>query len=307
MWNAAGCAVYSHSIAVGADLAGVRGAIVSGTPTRPITPLNPALKWRLPIVFAYHRKVSRTRVPRGKSLASSPAAIGRQVFQLLSQVEDTQRRAPPFLNVPTRSTGGLEPEIAARLGPDNANPGPEGGGVPSWVTFPSESLSDLRAHVAFLVGLAFRVSGLEIQSDSSSQVQSGEALRVRSRDFEARAAKFAANLADFERRAMDIAALLLGINRAEITVTYPQRYVLGDPSELLAAAMLLMQSFGDRLGPQGVAETVRQALNAALTLDSTALAELTDEIEAKMSGAPEPPAIKELSAYDYDAGLVTVN
>lgn len=286
VWNSSGCAVYRHTIAVGADLAGVRGAIISGTPTRTPTPLSPALKGRLPIVFAYHRKVSRTRVPRGKSLASSPAAIGRQVYQLLSQVEDTQRRAPPFLNVPTRSSSGLEPEIAARLGPDNANPGPEAGGVPSWVTFPSESLSDLRAHVAFLVGLAFRVSGLEIQSDASAQVQSGEALRVRSRDFEARAAKFAANLSDFERRALDIAALLLGLDRAEITVTYPQRYVLGDPSELLAAAMLLMQGFGDRLGPQGVAETVRQALNAALTLDEAKLNELTQEINAKAATPP---------------------
>lgn len=307
VWNSSGCTVYEHSLATGTALASARSGITAGTPVRGPFPLYPALKGKIPVVFAYHRKVGRTRVPRGKSLAASPAAIGRQVHQLLSQVEDTQRRAPPFLNVPTSAKGALEPEIAARLGPDTANPGPESGGAPSWVTFPSESLSDLRAHVAFLVGLAFRVSGLEIQADATAQVQSGEALRVRSRDFEARAGKFASNLADFERRALDIAAALLSLPRADITVTYPQRYVLGDPSELLAAAMLLMQSFSERLGPEAIAQVTRQALDAALTLDAATLDALAEEVVAKMSGAPEPPAIKELFAYDYDAGLVTVN
>jgi hypothetical protein len=242
--------------------------------------LNPALAGRIPIVFAYHRRVRTSRTPRGKSLAASPAAIGRQIYQLLSQIEDTQRRAPPFLSVPTAAKGGLEPETSAKVGPDVALPAPEGAGAPAWVTFPSESLQDLRAHALFLVGLAFRVSGLEIQSDASAQVQSGEALRVRSRDFEARASKFAANLYDFERRAFGVVAALLGIDRSTITATYPKRYVLGDPSELLAAAMLLVQSFGERMGAEAWRETIRQALNAALTLDESKLNELVAEARA---------------------------
>jgi hypothetical protein len=277
VWNANGCAVYEHELATGAKLAEARDTIVGGRPARAPMALNPLLGGRLPIVFAYHRRV-RGRVPRGKSLAASAAAIGRQVYQVLSSVEDTQRRAPPFLNVPTSAKGGLEPQKVARLGPDAALDGPAEGGAPSWVTFPSESLADQRAHAVFLVGLAFRTAGLEVQADTSAQVQSGEALRVRSRDFESRARKFATNLAAFERKALDIAALLLGARRETLTVTYPARYVVADPAEMLAAVMLLEQSFGARLGPEGVREMVRQALDAALSLDEPTLTRLLDEI-----------------------------
>lgn len=277
VWNADGCSVYEHSLATGMKLAEARDAIVRGKQVRDPVPLNPLLGGRLPIVFAYHRRV-RGRVPRGKSLAASAAAISRQVYQVLSSVEDTQRRAPPFLNVPTAAKGGLEPSKVARLGPDAALDGPAEGGAPTWVTFPSESLADQRTHAIFLVGLAFRTAGLELQADTSAQVQSGEALRVRSRDFESRARKFAQNLAAFERKALDIVALLLGAKREALTVTYPQRYVVADPAEMLAAVMLLEQSFGQRLGPEGVREMVRQALDAALSLDEPTLAKLLDEI-----------------------------
>lgn len=280
VWTHNGCTVYESAIPAGSELGQARGAVLSGAPVKPMTPLHPALNGRLPVVFAYHRRVRRTRAPRGKSLAASPATISRQVYQLLSQVEDTQRRTPPFLAIPTKATNGLDPETQAKVGPDSALPVPADAGTPGWVTFPSESLQDLRAHATFLVGLAFRVSGLELQADSSAQVQSGEALRVRSRDFEARASKFAANLAAFERKALDLAALLLAAKREEITVTYPQRYVLGDSSELLAAAMLLVQSFGERMGPDAWRETIRQALNAALTLDESKLNEFVAEARA---------------------------
>lgn len=191
------------------------------------------------------------------------------------------------------------------MGPDQAIPAPEGAGTPEWVTFPSESLQDLRAHVAFLVGLAYRVSGLEVQADTSAQVQSGEALRVRSRDFEARAQRFARSLEDFERRALDVAAALLGLDRAALSVTYPQRYVLGDPSELLAAAVLLLQQLGDRLGGTATTEAVRQALGAALALDDATAAKALEEIEAKLASSAPPQ--KELFVYDYDAGVVSVD
>lgn len=289
VWNADGCSVFEHSLAPSQKLADARNTIVAGTPVRGPLPLNPRLKGRLPVVFAYHRRV-RTRAPSGKSLAASPAMIGRQVYQILSMVEDTQRRAPPFLNVPTASKGGgLEPKKIARLGPDNALDGPPEGGAPSWITFPSESLADLRAHAVFLIGTAFRTAGLELQADTSAQVQSGEALRVRSRDFEARAHKFAQNLAAFERKALDVVAMLLDADRTQVTTTYPQRYVLADTSELLASAMLFMQAFGENIGPMATAEVVKQALNAALTLDEAQINALMLEFEARANGAPPPP------------------
>lgn len=286
-----GWAVYETTVAPGQELGKARSATTGDAKPARSGPLPAALKGKLPVVFCYHRRVrGRVRSPRGKSLAASPATIGRQIYQLLSQVEDTQRRAPPFLSVPTAARNGLDPATRAKVGPDQAIPAPEGAGSPEWVTFPSDSLVDLRAHVAFLVGLAYRVSGLEVQADTSAQVQSGEALRVRSRDFEARAQRFAKSLEDFERRAMDIAAALLGLNRAEITVTYPQRYVMGDPSELLAAAVLLLQTLGDRLGDTATVEAIRQALNAALALDDATATKALAEIEAKLrEPKPKPP------------------
>lgn len=286
-----GWAVYESSLAPGQELGKLRAATTGDAKPLRSGRLPASLAGRVPVVFCYHRRVrGRVRSPRGKSLAASPAAIGRQIYQLLSQVEDTQRRAPPFLSVPTAARNGLDPATRAKVGPDQAIPAPEGAGTPEWVTFPSESLQDLRAHVAFLVGLAYRVSGLEVQADTSAQVQSGEALRVRSRDFEARAQRFARSLEDFERRALDIAAALLGLDRASLSVTYPQRYVLGDPSELLAAAVLLLTQVGESLGPEGVSQGLRQAVDAALALDDATLRIVMDEIEAKLRApAPAPP------------------
>lgn len=301
-----GWAVYEHALPQGTEVGAARAQIMAREPVRS-GPLPPQLAGSVPVAFAYHRRVrGRTASPRGKSLAAGPAAVGRQVYQLLSQVEDTQRRAPPFLSIPTAARNGLEPETQVKVGPASALPAPEGAGAPSWVTFPAEPLGDLRAHALFLISLAFRVSGLEIQADATGQVQSGEALRVRSRDFESRAAKFARSLADFERRALDIAAMLLGVDRATMSVSYPQRYVLGDPSELLAAAVLLLQALGDRLGASGTTEALRQAVSAALSLDDATLARVVAEVEEKAS-SPSAPAQKELFGYDYDAGVVTVN
>lgn len=286
-----GWAVYESSLAPGQELGKLRAATTGDAKPLRSGRLPASLAGRVPVVFCYHRRVrGRVRSPRGKGLAASPAAIGRQIYQLLSQVEDTQRRAPPFLSVPTAARNGLDPATRAKVGPDQAIPAPEGAGTPEWVTFPSESLQDLRAHVAFLVGLAYRVSGLEVQADTSAQVQSGEALRVRSRDFEARAQRFARSLEDFERRALDVAAALLGLDRASLSVTYPQRYVLGDPSELLAAAVLLLTQVGESLGPEGVSQGLRQAVDAALALDDATLRIVMDEIEAKLRApAPAPP------------------
>ena len=278
--------VYEYTLASGADVGGERAKILATDAMRTGT-LPASLGGRLPVVFVYHRRVRRSRVPRGQSLAASPAAIGRQVYQLMSMIEDVQRRAPPFLSVPTASKGGLEPETAAKVGPDQALPAPESGGAPTWVTFPAEPLADIRAHIAFLVALAYRVSGLEVQADASAQVQSGEALRVRSRDFEARAMKFAQNLQSFEKRALTLCATLLGLPD-EATTTYPQRFVQRDPSEALASVLLLFQSgIAERMGAEGLVEVLRQGVNAAITLDPAQL----DAITAELRTAPvAPPA-----------------
>lgn len=271
---------FTATIPPGGTVAGIAPSVMLGAPDErgPV-----AVPGRLPVVFAVHRRDVLSRVPSGRSLAASPAAIGRQVYQLLSQVEDTQRRAPPFLSMPTAARGGLEPEVSAKLGPDTALPSPEGAGTPSWVTFPSESLADLRAHVVFLVAMAYRVSGLSVEADTTAQVQSGEALRVRSRDFEARAKRFAEDCASYERKALALVGNVLGLAPGFAHVQYPKRFVLGDPAELLSAALLVLQHLGDTMGTEGFAETMRQALGAALAIDDARLAELVDEATAKLA------------------------
>jgi len=301
VWTLAGWSVHECSLPTGDAVEKHRGAILATAPQRS-GPL-PAGLTRIPVEFAFHRRVRRTRAPRGTSIAAAPAAISLQVYQLLSAIEDTHRRAPPFLAVPTRASNGLEPETKAKVGPDAALETPEGS-TPQWVTFPPESLKDIREHVVYLVALAFRVSGLEVQADASAQVQSGEALRVRSRDFEARAKKLANDLRAFEVRALALAASMLGMRDAP-SVTYPQRFVLGDPSELLAAAVLLVQQVGDRLGAEGTTEAVRQAVNAALALDDATAAKVMAEVTDKLKNGAPPQ--KELFAYDYDAGVVSVD
>jgi hypothetical protein len=271
------------------------------------TPLSSgphAVPGRVPVVFAAHRRDPLSRVPSGRSLAATPAAIGRQVYQLLSQVEDTQRRAPPFLSVPTTARGGLEPEVDLRVGPGTALPAPEGAGSPSWVTFPPDSLTDLRTHCLFLIALAYRTAGLEVQADTSAQTQSGEALRVRSRDFEARAQQFARDLESYERRALQLVADILGVDldTAVVTLAYPKRFVLDDPAEALAKATLLLTQVGDRIGQTGTVLAIRQAISAALALDDETLAKVVEQIEVEYTeseqereGRPSqpPPAAEE--------------
>lgn len=306
VWTRSTWAVYDASLPTTSTLTELRGVVLRGTPKR-TGPVSPRLHGALPVTFVYNRRNAGTRVPEGKSLAAAPATIGRQIYQLLSQIEDTHRRAPPFLAMPTKATGGsLEPEVQAKVGPDHAAPVPEGSGPAQWVTFPPESLKDIREHVVFLVALAFRISGLEVQADTSAQVQSGEALRVRSRGFEAKALKLAQELEAFERRALHLCGLYLGMDPDAAQVTYPMRYVLGDTSELLDAALTVLEKVGDQLGPLAKSALLRQALAAATSLDDAQLALIMQEIDARLTKPAETPQ-KELFAYDYESGIVYVD
>lgn len=295
VWSRAGWAVYeqrvgaSTSVEYGKLRKGVQGA----EPLRR-GDLHPRLGGKLPVVFCYNRRVRRTRAPRGTSLAAGPATIGRQVYQLLSQIEDIQRRAPSFLAIPTAAKGGLEPETQIKVGPDSSLPVPEGG-TPAWVAHPTAPMMDLRAHVVFLVALAYRISGLEVQADQSAQVQSGEALRVRSRDFEARAGKLAKDARAFELRALAMCALYLGA-QDRATVTYPQRFVLADTAELLNAAITVLDKLGSQLGTEGAIEAMRQALAAALAIDDAMLTKILDEIRVKLSQERAPTV--ELNSFN---------
>lgn len=260
---------------------------------------------RVPVVFSYFRPVLFTGIPEGVSLVGDVAHCGRQVYQLLSWAEDTLRRAGfSFLQVPTKEQNGtLSPQQRVRLGPEDALGVPDGASA-GWVTHPSEPTTELRNHVLFLIMLAYRAAGLEVQADQSAQAQSGSALKVRSRDFEGRAVGFATSLQAFEQELLDLAAAYLGKPNNAV-ITYPSRYTMPDVAEELDKAIAFLATFGPNIGPEGMAAVVRQAVTAAMSLSDADVAKIMSEVQTKLA-RPDAPQ-KEIFSYDYDAGIVTVN
>lgn len=262
---------------------------------------GPVSLGRVPVQFAYYRQVSTSRWPLGVSLVTDAADAARVVFNELSNAESIHRQtAFPFLAIPSGATGGaLSPGTQVQVGPDTALGYRADAGVPSWVQPSAESTRELREHSMFLFQLAFRTAGLEVAADASAQAQSGEALRIRSRDFDSRAGKFAKALEDYETRTLAMVGAVMGQPGATASLSYPKRYTLPDSSEDLARAVLLLQSFWDELGADGKAQVVRQALNAGLSLSDQDVDSIMDEVRLNLaSGNPKPgvPALRDPAA-----------
>lgn len=260
--------------------------------------LPPGVAGEVPVVFSFFRPVAFSATPDGVSIVGDAAHCGRQLYQILSWAEDTLRRAGfSFLQMPSKEqTGKLGEQQQLRLGPEAALGVPAEAGDAHWVTHPSEPTVELRAHAMFLVMLAFRSAGLEVAADQSAQVQSGEALRIRSKDFESRAAAFAQSMAAYEDEVLQLAARYLSQPGATWTVNYPQRFVLPDMQEGLDNAIALMAAFGERLGPEGLKACIQQAVSSAMALSDTELAKVMEEVKtrieemiARSKAAPPPP------------------
>ncbi len=152
-------------------------------------------------------------------------------------------------------------------------------GAPQWVQPSSESSKELRDSCVFRFQLALRTAGLEMASDASAQVQSGEALRIRSRDFESRAKRFANNMTRYENAVLGLIALLSGVSEKP-TATYPKRFTLPDSVEDLANALALLDpsKMPLEIGPDGKIAAAKQALGAALSLSDAETASIIDWI-----------------------------
>lgn len=264
-------------------LAAHRDAILGGTPLDS-GKLPQGVAGEVPVVFSFFRPVAFSATPDGVSIVGDAAHCGRQLYQILSWAEDTLRRAGfSFLQVPSKeATSKLGEEQRLRLGPEHALGVPSDAGDAHWVTHPSEPTTELRAHAMFLVMLAYRSAGLEVAADQSAQVQSGEALRVRSRDFESRAAAFAQSMEGYEDEVLGLARRYLTLPAATWSVQYPQRYVLPDMQEGLDNAIALMAAFGERLGPEGLKACIQQAVQSAMALSDAELTRVMDEVKARI-------------------------
>lgn len=286
-------ALYEQEVVVSAGFGAVRAMLADLIPVR-VGALPPGVAGRVPVVFAYFRQDTSSSTPRGVPLVGDACDLGRQIYNTLSNVEEIHRKtAFPFLAIPEKAQGGqLEPSTRVQVGPDTALGYASDTGVPQWVQPSAESTKELREHAVFLAQLALRTTGLEVSSNDTSPDASGEALKVRSRDFDSRCSRFARSLAAFEREALALAAQILGIS-VEPQVTYPKRFTLPSPADDLARAILLVQTFGEKLGPVGTTAATKAALDAALSLSDDQLGAIMADVRASQGLAEQHAALQQ--------------
>jgi hypothetical protein len=262
----------------GESLSGATGKVVSAGP------LPAVLGGEVPVTFAFYERDPSAVCPQGISLVADVADAGRVIYNELSwALEIHQRAGFPFLAIPLKSTGGqVDSGTAVRVGTDQALGFDSGSGAPQWVSPSAESSRELRDHCAYLFQWSMRTAGLELAADASAQVQSGEALRVRSRDFESRALRFARNLQRWEVRTLRLLGAMAGLGPEEIAsleVTYPKRITLPDPAEDLARALTILTAPVE-IGAEARSLAVGQAINAALPLTDEQLSSIVEGLRA---------------------------
>ena len=243
----------------------------------------------VPVAFAYFRRDTSSPAPQGISLVSDAADLARAIYNGLSQINEIHSAAAPFMAVPTpeSSAGALDPQTRMQIGPRYAMGYPSSAGAPQWVQMGGETTREIREHCVFLGAMALRTTGLEVSAGDSPADASGTALRIRSRDFDARCVRFAKGMHAFELRALRIVAGLLGRSDDGVAVTYPKRFSLPDSAADLSRALLAIQGVGEMLGPQARAALVRQVLDSAVSVDDEALAAMVAEMASPVAIADD--------------------
>lgn len=254
---------------------------------------------RVPVTFAFFREVTASPTPLGVSLVDDAADLCRGIYNKLSEVDIIHRVTPPFLAIPEAAAGGtLPPDTAIKVGPQQALGFNSQTGAPQYVQPSAESPRELREHAVFLGAMALRTTGLEVSGGDSPANASGEALKVRSRDFSARCVRFAKAMARWEVETLALAARILG-KAAPPAPTYPKSFSLPDAAQDLSRALLALQGV-DGLGPMARRALARQALDAALSLSDEQLAQLVDEMRDEEPPPPPPAAPPSPAAADDD-------
>lgn len=255
-------------------------------------PLPEGIRGTCPVVFSFFREDTSSRLPAGSSLVGDACDLARQVYNELSWTEEIHRKtAFPFLAIPEKASGGqLDDSVRVQVGPDTALGYSSDSGIPSWVQPSAESTAELRTHCVFLLACALRTTGLEVTSESSSPDASGEALKVRARDFASRCRRFARSLQSYERQVLTLAARMLRLDASAVTLTYPKRFVLPDAVADLSRVLLLLQAVRDDLPTDALVAALRQALDSALDLSADDLQKLVDGVRTFLEQrAAKPP------------------
>lgn len=305
-WTREGFQVLESEVSTGAGIAAQRDRIGKGKELR--AGLLPAgMRGEVPVRFAFARRVTDSALPLGVSLVGDVVDLERAIYNSLSNIYDLARKTSfPFLGVPTTGKG-LDPEVELQIGPDTALPYTATTGAPAWVESEGRSIEQLRQQIVFDIGMAYRCVGMEVTVDPSATNQSGVALMVRSRDFEARCARFAKGMQRWERSMLDLVARQVGASTADLKVTYPARFVLRDDEESLARATLVYQTIIDKLGTLGTEAVIRQALQAALAVSDDDMAGVMAEVHARLTSPVGAGDKKEIFGYDLELGAITLN
>lgn len=251
-------------------------------------PLPAACDGEIPVTFCFYERDPSFVCPQAQSLIADVADIGRQIYNCLSWCTEILRKAGfPFLAVPLKSTGGqLDAGTAMQIGVNSALGYDSGSGAPQWIQPSAESSRELRDNCVYLFQWAMRMVGLELAADASAQVQSGEALRIRSRDFESRAQKFARNLQRWEMSTLKLLARMGGVGDPSpdmLSVEYAKRITLPDPSEEVALATQLL-GLPVEIGPEARVEAVKQVIRASLQVSDEQLASISEALKAMYEG-----------------------
>jgi hypothetical protein len=256
--------------------------------------LDPRLEGRLPVEFGYYRRDSSTPYPIGISPIDSACDLQRVIYNKRSWEQQIARLAGfPMLTIPMAGTGGqMDPGAARVVGEGKALSFDSNAGSPQWIQPSAEWARDLRESCMQDFQLALRSAGLELAADASAQVQSGDALRIRSRDYESRAKRFARHMARWETAVLKLVALLAGESDEGITITYPKRFTLPDLGADLERALTILSpsKMPVEIGRTAKLAATMQAINAAIVLNDEqqqqAEAEVTavlDEDEAEIA------------------------
>jgi len=275
---------------IGGSASTLYGARTAGTVTPAFSPdgrqmsgpLPSQLGGRIPVEFAFFRRVSDSRWPLGISLIDDAADLAREVYNKLSWESEIHRKAGfPQLTIPLGRTGGqMDSQTRLALGMNTAIPYNSETGAPQWIAPSSESSRELRESCVFRVALAFRTTGLEVAADQSAQVQSGEALRIRSRDFNSRASRFARNMQRYEVRMLSLIGRLVS-RPFDPVVTYARRFTLPDIGEDIRNALSVL-GLPIETGAEPKLAALRQVFDAALNASDDQIDEWLKPVRAMM-------------------------
>ena len=260
-----------------------------------------SLNGKLPVVFNFYDRDYTASYPVGKSLVNDLVDVARAVYNYNSSIENIHQSTFPILTIPLARSGGvMPPKTEMAVGSQNALPYDSETGTPNYIAPPSDPARELREHISFVIRHAYQQLGLTLTLDAGAQIQSGEALKIRSREFESYASMFASNMLKFETKVLEIFKLYLGLVDEEYSITYPKTFSIPQTKEDLDNAKTLIDvSF---LSNSGKVAALRQMLTVALSLPEDQLNTVIEESTVKLDLLTAvPEQIVESTVPDQDS------